>query len=100
MPLPGFEETGAPQCFQGAASPDPNRRTVIAAAVDCDGDMAGKSDVFPLEYVRIFMTEPVAEMGGDDRGRILVEVVESVGGVGAATGAASGIYREVVQLYR
>ncbi len=101
VPLPGFDETGAVQCHQHGPSPDPNRRTVVAAAVYCeDADMAGKSDVFPLEYVRIFMTEPVLEMGGDDKGKILVEVVESVGGVGGGSGAASGIYREVIQLYR
>lgn len=100
VPLPGFDETGAAQCHQLGPSSDPNRRTVIAAAVVCDGDMAGKSDVFPMEYVRVLMTEPVLEMGGGDKGKILVEVVETVGGVGSGSGADTGIYREVIQLHR
>ncbi len=99
VPLPGFEETGAAQCHQLGPSSDPNRRTVIAAAIDCaNNDMNGRSNVIPLEFVRLFMTEPVLEMGSDDKGAIMVEVVESAGGTGM--GAASGIFREVVQLFR
>ncbi|PZX36216.1 putative Flp pilus-assembly TadE/G-like protein [Roseinatronobacter thiooxidans] len=103
----GYEGVGLPGNHRDAKTPaqrallDPARRTIIAAAVDCESDeFTGKSKVTPLEYVRVFMTEPVQEMGGDGNGDILVEVVESVGGVGSGSGAASGIYREVIQLYR
>jgi hypothetical protein len=42
------------------ASLDPDRRVVIAAAVDCTGQsMNGRSNVTALEYVKLFMTEPV-----------------------------------------
>jgi hypothetical protein len=101
----GYEGVGRPGNHSAAKTAadrallNPARRTIIAAAVDCDNtDMSGKSNVVPLEYVRIFMTEPVMEMGGDDKGDILVEVVESAGGLGS--GATSGVFRELVQLFR
>ena len=100
VPLPGKQETGAPQCHASGPSDDPARRTVVAAAVDCAAnDIRGNtSGVVPLEYVQLFMTEPVAAPGGNDDAEIMVEVVRSAGGLGS--GATVGIYREVVQLYR
>lgn len=98
VPLPGFAETGARMCHD-SVSPDPDRRTVIAAAIsksDCD-NMAGRdTNLVPLEYVKLFMTEPV-QSGGSDFD-ILVEVVETAGGVGS--GAITGVYNDFIQLYR
>ena len=60
VPLPGFDETGAPQCYNGGAPSAPDRRVVIAAAVDCTAnDIGAGHDIVPLEYVKLFMTEPV-----------------------------------------
>lgn len=100
VPLPGMRETGAPQCHQSGPSPDPDRRTVVAAAVDCTTqNITGNTrNVVPLEYVRLFMTEPVASPGGTSDAEIMVEVIGSAGGIGSGT--MTGSFRELVQLYR
>ncbi len=97
VPLPGYAETGAPMCHT-SVSPDPDRRTVIAAAIDCTTNPISGStrNVVPMEYVKLFMTEPVQSAGSDTD--IMVEVVESAGGIGA--GAITGVYNDFVQLYR
>ena len=99
VPLPGFAETGAPMCHSGV-SPDPDRRTVIAAAIDCTSTpVSGNTrNIVPLEYVKLFMTEPVRAPGGPDDAEILVEVVNTAGGVGS--GAITGVYNDFIQLYR
>jgi hypothetical protein len=58
--------------------------------------MNGRSNVAALEYVRLFMTEPVRSAGSD--ARILAEIIGSAGGTGS--GAVEGSYRDFVQLYR
>ena len=100
VPLPGRQETGAPQCHALGPTSDPDRRTVIAAAIDCAAnDIRGSTtNVVPLEYVQLFMTEPVAAPGGGEDAVIMVEVIRSAGGLGS--GATVGTYREIVQLYR
>jgi Flp pilus assembly protein TadG len=99
----GFGNMGRPGNHTDArtaaqrATLDPDRRTVIAAAVDCNNQsMNGRSDVDPLEYVKLFMTEPVRGSGSDSR--IRAEVVSSAGGTGS--GAEEGSFRDFVQLYR
>lgn len=99
----GFGNMGRPGNHSSAdttaerATLDPNRRVVVAAAVDCTGgSMNGRSNVTALEYVRLFMTEPVRGAGSDSR--ILAEIVGSAGGTGS--GAVQGSYRDFVQLYR
>jgi hypothetical protein len=97
VPLPGFDETGTPMCHS-TVSPDPDRRTVIAAAIDCTTTpVSGNTrNIVPLEYVKLFMTEPVASSGSDTD--IMVEVVNTAGGVGS--GAITGVYNDFIQLYR
>jgi hypothetical protein len=97
VPLPGRAEDGAPMCHS-SVSPDPDRRTVIAAAIDCSSiPLSGStSNVVPLEYVKLFMTQPVQSSGSDTD--ILVEVVDSAGGVGSGT--VTGVYNDFIQLYR
>jgi hypothetical protein len=97
VPLPGFDETGAPQCHS-SVSPDPDRRTVVAAAIDCTTNVINGStrNVVPLEYVKLFMTEPVLSAASDVD--IMVEVVNTAGGVGS--GAITGVYNDFIQLYR
>jgi hypothetical protein len=98
VPLPGFDETGAPQCYNGGPPSAPDRRVVIAAAVDCTANniRGAATNVVPLEYVKLFMTEPVQSAASDTD--IMVEVVGTAGGAG--TGALNGIYQDFVQLYR
>lgn len=100
VPLPGFAETGAPQCHMLGPSVDPKRRNINAAAVDCSANniQGSTSDVVPLEFVELFMTEPVRAPGGNDDAEIMVEIVGSAGGIGS--GALSGAYRDFIQLYR
>jgi hypothetical protein len=97
VPLPGKTETGAPMCHT-SVSPDPDRRTVIAAAIDCGANAISGSarNVVPLEYVKLFMTEPVQSASNDTD--ILVEVIDTAGGVGS--GAINGVYNDFIQLYR
>ncbi len=99
VPLPTRNENGKPICHASGPTSDPDRRTVIAAVIsksDCD-NMAGRTtNLVPLEYVKLFMTEPV-QSGGSDFD-IMVEVVNTAGGVGS--GAITGVYNDFIQLYR
>ncbi|MFM2391461.1 MAG: hypothetical protein RLZZ437_3016 [Pseudomonadota bacterium] len=98
VPLPTRNETGAALCHRLGPSADPDRRTIIAAAVDCTtNSVSGNSTgIVPLEYVKLFMTEPVGTSGNDSD--IVVEVVDTAGGVGS--GAVTGVYNDFIQLYR
>lgn len=96
----GRAETGLAQCSQVPASPDPDRRVVIAAAIDCDANpISGRETGVPVqEFVRLFMTEPVGNSGTNSVD-IYVEVLGSAGG-GGGGGGNNGSFHEVVQLYR
>ncbi len=98
VPLPTRNETGAPQCHASGPTSDPDRRTVIAAAIDCTSiPISGTTtNIAPLEYVKLFMTEPVQSAANNTD--ILVEVVDTAGGVGS--GAVTGVYNDFIQLYR
>lgn len=98
VPLPTRNETGAPMCHASGPTSDPDRRTVIAAAVDCTSNpISGNTrNVVPLEYVKLFMTEPVQSAASNTD--IVVEVVNTAGGVGS--GAITGVYNDFIQLYR
>ncbi len=100
VPLPGMDETGEVMCHTLGPSPDVNRRNVVAAAVDCSANsiQGSTQNVVPLEFVELFMTEPVLSPGGGDDAEIMVEVVGSAGGVGS--GALTGVHRDFIQLYR
>ncbi len=105
VPLPGHQETGAPICHTLGPSSNPDRRTIIAAAIDCSSTpVSGKSTgIVPLEYVKLFMIAPVQGGGQgsgteDDAFDIMVEVVNTAGGIGS--GAITGVYNDFVQLYR
>lgn len=103
LTAPGYEDMGRPGNHDYAKTAvqrallDPERRIVVAAAVECGGqDMNGKSSVTAIEYVRLFMTEPVRGSGSDSR--ILAEIVGTAGGIGS--GAVEASYRDFIQLYR
>jgi len=93
--LTGLSQTGRPEC-SNQMSPDPERRVLVAAAVDCSTLPGGNASGVPVEdYWRIFMTEPA---GMPSNGDVWVEVIDRVEPFGA--GAAQGILRDVAQLYR
>lgn len=102
-----LQETGRPQCSANV-SPDPDRRVVIAAAINCDTDgdgnpdFNGRSTSIPVEeFFRLFLTQPVGTNGSSPPTLDLwVEVVGSAGGAGAGSSTMGGIFRDVVQLYR
>jgi len=89
-------ETGVPQCHQNPST-DPDRRSIIAAAVDCQTNtFSGRASDIPVqEFVKIFMVQPVGTDHSDFN--FYGEVVGSVGGAGSAT---DGTFRDFVQLYR
>jgi Flp pilus assembly protein TadG len=94
----GRAESGRPQCTNKQSS-DPDRRVVIAAGIDCSANpINGRTTGVPVnEFVRLFLTQPVADGTGNSFD-IYVEVVGS-----AETGGGSGsggIFHDVVQLYR
>ena len=96
----GLDETGLPQCStQDPAGPE--RRLIIAAGIDCVANpIAGAEVGVPVkEFVEIFLTEPVADDGNSPP---TVDIWgEVVGPADKGTGAGNtGIFRDVVQLYR
>lgn len=93
--LAGLSQTGRPEC-SSQMDPDPERRVLVAAAVDCASLPGGNASGVPVEdYWRIFMTEPAGVSGNGD---VWAEVIDRVDPFGA--GAAQGILRDVTQLYR
>ncbi len=92
------QENGRPQCASTPNS-DPDRRTVIAAAIDCTANpVVGRATDVPVqEFVKVFLIQPLEQSSGTDFD-LFVEVVEQVGGAGG--GIDEGIFRDVVRLYR
>lgn len=100
--LTGRAETGRPQC-SSHQSIDPDRRVVVAAAVDCAAHpINGQTNNVPVEeFFRMFLTEPVGTDGlSPPTLDLWVEVVGSAGGAGSGTGGSGGVFHDVVQLYR
>ncbi|SLN73308.1 hypothetical protein ROA7450_04113 [Roseovarius albus] len=98
--LSGLSENGRPQCSNNQSA-DPERRVVIAAGIDCSANAinGAKTNVPVKEFFKIFLTEPVGDDGtSPPRLDIWGEIVGSAGGSG--NGGNSGLFRDVVQLYR
>ena len=100
------QETGRAQCSPHV-NPNPERRTFVAAGINCDPANGGTAiagaakDVKPTEFVRVFLTAPVGDSTQSPPVFDLwVEIVESVGGPGGGQEVEAGIFRELVQLYR
>ncbi|MEH6833890.1 pilus assembly protein TadG-related protein [Falsihalocynthiibacter arcticus] len=96
----GLAESGLPQCnTAGGASIGPERRVIVAAAFDCAANnIQGSAVNVPVaEFVEIFLTEPVAAVSSNT-----VDIWgEVIGPADQGSGAgATGIFRDVVQLYR
>ncbi|MDO8312287.1 MAG: hypothetical protein Q7T25_10130, partial [Sideroxyarcus sp.] len=92
-------ETGRPMC-SSHQSADPDRRVVIAAGIDCVANpINGRAIGVPVnEFVRLFMTEPV---GADAASPSLIDLWVEVVGTAQSNGAGTtGVFHDVVQLYR
>ena len=99
--LAGLSETGRPMCSPHQ-DPDPERRVIIAAGVDCTANpISGSATGVPVhQFVKMFITEPVVDNGGSVSSLdIYAEIIGSAGGNGGSGGSA-GIIHDVVQLYR
>lgn len=90
-------ESGRPQCSSQQSS-DPDRRVVVAAAIDCAANpVRGNTTNIPVtEFVKMFMTEPVGATNTFD---MYVEIIGSAQS-GGNTGSTVGSFHDVVQLYR
>jgi Flp pilus assembly protein TadG len=92
-------EKGTPACYAGAPSPDPDRRMVYAAIINClELDVRGNSGgpLPVLAFGKFFLTEPIANPPDPDAGTIYSELVELI----EPGNVASNLVREIVQLYR
>lgn len=99
--LSGRSETGRPMCSPNQ-DPDPERRVIIAAGVDCAANpISGSTSNVPVhQFVKMFITEPVVDNGGSISSLdIYAEIIGSAGG-NAGSGGSAGIIHDVVQLYR
>lgn len=94
----GRSETGRPQCAS-QQSPNPERRVVIAAGVDCTANpINGRATDVPVhEFVKLFMTEKVGNSVNPFD--MFVEILGSAE-AGSGAGGTGGIFHDVVQLYR
>ncbi|WP_298359518.1 pilus assembly protein TadG-related protein [uncultured Litoreibacter sp.] len=91
-------ESGRPTC-SAHQSPDPDRRVLVAAGVDCSahGVGGGEKNVPVKEFYKIFMISPVGLDGTRD---LWVEIVGPAGGTGGGGADAGSTFSDVVRLYR
>jgi Flp pilus assembly protein TadG len=89
----GLEESGRPMCSSNMSA-DPDRRVLVAAAIDCSTMPPGNASNVPvLDFYRIFMTNIA---GAPDPADVWVEVIEPID----PFQAGSGFAHDFVQLYR
>jgi Flp pilus assembly protein TadG len=98
-------EDGAPACSDATATPDPDRRILYAAVLNCGAlDIQGSStDTVPaLAFVKMFITKPMTKLPGsgncetcEEDGDLLVEMVDVV-----KPGIDQAVIHDIVQLYR
>jgi Flp pilus assembly protein TadG len=99
---PGKSETGRRMC-SNQQDPDPNRRVIIAAGIDCAANpINGATTGVPVhQFVKLFLTEPITDNGaGAPTLAIFAEIIGKAGGGGAGTNDTAGTFHDVVQLYR
>jgi Flp pilus assembly protein TadG len=96
------DETGIAQCSSNVST-NPERRVVIAAAIDCTAHpINGAATNVPVdEFVQLFMTNPVGTGSGSPQSfDFWVEVIGSAGVAGLGSAGTGGVFRDVIQLYR
>jgi len=88
-------ENGRPMNYGGAVAPDPKRRIIYIAVINCvdNGPLNGNSDNVPvLAYAKMFITHP-AEGGSDQT--IYAEIIGVL-----EPNQDQGVLHDIVQLYR
>jgi hypothetical protein len=96
----GGAESGRPTC-SNRRSPDPERRVIILAGVDCtENPISGAANNVPVEeFFKVFLTQPAgADPADSSHFNVWGEVIGSAGGPGSS--GEAGTFRDVVQLYR
>jgi hypothetical protein len=92
----GLEESGRASCSSNQSA-DPDRRVLVAAAIDCSTLPPGNASNVPvLDFYRIFMTNIAGQPDPTD---VWVEVIEHVDPFGGGQ-PGSGFAHDIVQLYR
>ena len=99
--LTGRSETGRPMCSVNQSA-DPERRVIVAAGIDCAANpIQGRATAVPVhQFVKMFITEPVVDNGQTNGLDIYAEIIGSAGGNGSGNNGSSGVFHDVVQLYR
>ena len=78
---------------QNAANELPDRRIIYVAVVNCvEEGLAGRQTVGSINYIKIFLTEPVSEPTGVEIVGEIVDIVE--------LGVDDMVLHDIVQLYR
>src|SRR5688572_28771750 len=95
-------EDGNPTCSSSTVAPEPDRRIIYAAVLNCDDlDLTGGSgDTVPaLTFVKMFITQPMTKLPGtgltDEDDTLYVEMVDIV-----EPGVDDEVVHDIVQLYR
>ena len=93
-------ETGAPQCQASSVTPQRDRRTIVAAVVECNalqGELQGSATNIPASgFARMFLTRPAIASGNDRT--IAMEVIDIAGDDGL--GSMEEFFREEAELVR
>lgn len=95
-------ENGNPTCSGATPSPEPDRRIMYAAVLNCAdlGLKGGSGDTVPaLTFIRMFVTQPMTKLPGtgltDEDDTLYVEIVDVV-----KPGTDDEVVHDIVQLYR
>ena len=95
-------ENGNPTCSSSTVSPDPDRRILYAAVLNCNelGLKGGSGGTVPaLTFLKMFITQPMTKLPGtghtDEDDTLYVEMVDIV-----KPGTADAVVHDIVQLYR
>ena len=95
-------EDGNPTCSSSTVGPEPDRRIIYAAVLNCDAlDLTGGSGetVPALTFIKMFITQPMTKLPGtgltDEDDTLYVEMVDIV-----EPGVDDEVVHDIVQLYR
>ena len=92
-----YHERGTPQCNPSIATDSPDRRIIYGAIINCRAnDLAGgkNTGIIALAFGKFFMTQPMKGQNASDT-VLYTELIDI-----AHPGAADGVARDIVQLYR
>ena len=98
-------ENGLPECSNQTPTPDPDRRIIYAAVINCGAlNITGNSNssVPAVAFLKMFVTKPMTKLPGsgncptcEEDGDLYVEMVDVV-----KPGIDDAVIHDIVQLYR